>query len=194
VGITAAAMVCTEFIERFSDYFDGVGDGEFMKNAEAHLSSCCSCRRYVEVVARGSELIRSAPSLNVSRDFYPRLRHRIFHVDDAEVLSRGSVGSATNAVTILGMAVLLTLVAWAPVMLARPSVELPPIVVSHPASKRPIGLRPAPVRLSTDDAALYGRRFERDALLWEHPHSLLLRYSSLFERYPNGAFRLTGLD
>jgi hypothetical protein len=90
--------------------------------------------------------------------------------------------------------VLLTLVAWSPVMLAGPEVELPPIVVTKPPSKRPIGLRPTPVRLSTNDGPLFDRSFDRDALLWEHPHALLLRYSSLFERYPNGAFRLTGLD
>ena len=92
-------MSCSEFLDRFSDYFDGVGDAGFMKKAEAHLAGCCSCKRYVEVVERGGELIRAAAPVNVSHDFYPRLRHRIFHVEDAEALSRGSVGSATNAVT-----------------------------------------------------------------------------------------------
>lgn len=187
-------MTCSEFIERFSDWFDGVGDAEFMKDAETHLGGCCSCKRYVEVVERGSELIRSAPPLNVSQDFYPRLRHRIFHIEDAEVLSRGSVGSATNAITILGMAVLITVVAWSPVMLSSPEVELAPIVVSPPSSKRPIGLRPAPVRLSTGGRALPDPRLGSEAFLWQHPHALLLRYSELYGRYPNGAFRLTGLD
>jgi hypothetical protein len=189
-------MVCSEFIERFSDYFDGVGDCEFMQGAERHLADCCSCRRYAEVVARGGELIRSAPPVSVTHDFYPRLRHRIFHVADAEVLSRGSMGSATNAVTILGMAVLLTVVAWSPLVLSRPKVELPPIVVSDPSPEPPFGLRPPPVRFPTDNGAFrYGSRLDRNARLWQHPHVLLLQYSSLFERYgPNGAFRLTGLD
>ena len=189
-------MICSDFLDRFSDYFDGVGDSEFMKNAEAHLAACVSCRRYTDVVGRAGELVRAAPAVSVTRDFYPRLRHRIFHVDDAEALSRGSVGSATSAATILGMAVLLTLVAWSPMMRQRPEVELAPIVVSRPSSQRPVGLRPPPIELSMPVAsAPYGDPFDRDYLLWDHPHALMLRHSPLLGRYgASGAFRLTSLD
>jgi predicted anti-sigma-YlaC factor YlaD len=188
-------MICSEFLDRFSDYFDGVGDAEFMTNAEAHLARCVSCRRYTDVVGRAGELVRAAPAVRPTHDFYPRLRHRIFHVDDANALARSSAGSATSAATILGMAVLLTLVAWSPMMRQKPEVELAPIVVSRPSSQRAVGLRPPPIDLSTPVQSLpYADPFDRGHL-WEHPHALLLRHSPLFERYGrNGAFRLTGLD
>jgi hypothetical protein len=189
-------MICTEFLDRFSDYYDGVGDAEFVKNAEAHLAGCVSCRRYTEVVGRASELVRAVPALRVTHDFYPRLRHRIFHVDDANALAKSSAGSATNAATILGMAVLLTLAAWSPMMRQKPEVELAPIVVSRPSSQRPVGLRPPPINFAPTvySSLPYADPFD-GSYLWEHPHALLLRHSPLFERYgPSGAFRLTGLD
>ena len=193
----AAAMMCTEFIDSFSDYFDGVGDAEFLQAAESHLAGCENCRRYAEVVQRGRELVRSVSDVTVTQDFYPRLRHRIFHVEDSAALSRGSVGSATNAATILGMAVLLTLVAWSPMLLSEPEVELAPIVVSRPLPPRTFGLRPPPINFSRNAAALrYREGLSRELdELWQHPNILLLQHSGLLERYGrNGAFRLTGLD
>jgi hypothetical protein len=189
-------MICAEFLDRFSDYYDGVGDTELLKNAEAHLAGCVSCRRYTDVVGRAGELVRAAPAVRVTHDFYPRLRHRIFHVDDAEAFSQSSVGSATSAATILGMAVLLTLVAWSPMMRQKPEVELAPIVVNRPSSQRPVGLRPPPIELSMPTASLpYADPFDRGHQLWDHPHALLLRHSPLLGRYgPSGAFRLTSLD
>jgi anti-sigma factor RsiW len=182
-------MSCSEFIDRFSDYFDGVGDSAFRQDAEAHLAGCCSCRRYLEVVQKGGELFRAAPAVNVRRDFYPRLRHRLYHLEDAQALSRGSVGSATTAATILGMAVLLSLVAWSPMMRsARPQVELSPIVVSKPPQARPFGVRPPPVSFS----ARSGSGFDRASWdLWARSHSLLWEYSR-YGQY--GALRQTALD
>ncbi len=189
-------MICSEYLDRFSDYFDGVGDAEFMKDAEAHLAGCVSCRRYTDVVGQAAELVRTNPPLRVTRDFYPRLRHRIFHVDDANALARGSVGSATSAATILGMAVLLTLAAWSPMMRQKPEVELAPIVVSRPSSQRPMGLRPPPIDFDAPVYSLpYAQAFDGGYLLWEQTNPLLLRRTPLFQRYGrNSAFRLTGLD
>lgn len=188
-------MSCSDFIDRFSDYFDGVGDGAFVQEAETHLASCASCRRYREVVERGAELFRAVPGVAVRADFYPRLKHRIYHMEDARALSRGSAGSATTAATILGMAVLLSVVAWSPLMRSdRTQVELSPIVVSFPSSSRSPGLRPPPVDLSSGSFA-YGPFGRRSRALWDRPHALLWEYSPLYERYgPNGAFRQTALD
>jgi len=181
-------MRCSEFINSFSDYFDGLGDAGFRDEAERHLASCASCRRYCEVVECGGELFRSAPALPVSHDFYPRLQHRIFHVDDAEALSRGATGSATTAATIVGMAILLTAVAWSPLMrFGEPEVTLSPIVVSAPPSPRPLGLRPPPVNFS-NSFAQSDPRFERARReFWERSHQLLWEYSPLSDNYGRSA-------
>lgn len=189
-------MSCSEFIHRFSDYFDGVGDGAFLAEAEAHLASCRTCRRYREVIERGGELFRTVPPVKVPTDFHPRLRHRIFHLADAEALARGSAGSATTAATILGMAILLTAVAWSPLVRSdQVELELAPIVVSRPAPDRTIGLRPPPVTFSTQIGGP-NRTFEpRSRGLLEYSNALFWEAGPLFERYgPGGVLRQTGLD
>lgn len=189
-------MSCSDFIDRFSEYFDRVGDAEFLEEAGAHLSSCHSCRRYFDVIERGGDLFRSTPAVNVGRDFYPRLKHRLFHVEDADALARGSSGSATTGVTILGMAVLLTLVAWAPLMRAgEQEAERASAAASRASSASGLGLKPQPVSFSTTTVGL-SHSFERTSQdLWERPQALLWEYSPLHESYGSvGGVRRVGLD
>ena len=182
-------MTCSHFIERFSDYVDGEGSTDFVERAEAHLDTCAECRRYVDVFERGRELLRSFPEVEVSDDFHPRLRHRIYHIEDGPSLAPGPNGSATSAVTALGMAVLLVLAAWSPVMLTdEPEVEMAPVVVTRPAS-RSLGIRPARPDL-LDRAAT----FADDEDLWRRANALLFRYSPLAERAGQPRFTRAGLD
>jgi anti-sigma factor RsiW len=134
-------MTCSDFIRNFSDYIDGKGDAGLCGTAERHLDGCVDCRRYVEVFERGRGLLRGFPELEVSDDFRPRLRHRIYHIEDRAAIEASS-GSAATAATALAMAVLVVLAAWSPMMTGSPSVDLAPIVVTAPAP-RPAGLRPA---------------------------------------------------
>jgi hypothetical protein len=186
-------MTCSDFIDRFSEYFDRVGDERFIGEAEAHLASCSSCRRYLEVIERGRELIRSSPVVKVAGDFYPRLKHRLFHIEDGDSISRGSAGSATTGATILGMAVLLTLVAWAPMMRAREQ-EPEPSSLAQRSTNGAMGLRPPPVSFSRNSVT-FSQTFERAPReLWE-TELLLWEYSPLRERYgPVGGLRRVGLD
>jgi hypothetical protein len=189
-------MICSEFISGFSDYFDGVGEPGFLDEAEAHLVSCCSCRRYREIIERGSALIRSEPPLTVSGDFYPRLQHRLFHVDDHEALSRTSSASAATGATILGMALLLTAVAWSPIMRpGDPEVELSPIVVHGPNSSRALGLRTRPVSFSSSFADMRPRFSSAPRGFWDGPDGTLWQSLPVFERYgPTGGLRRVRLD
>lgn len=166
-------MNCPQFLERASDYLDGTGDDAFLAAAEAHLDRCIDCRRYVEVVRRGSHLLQSFPRLEVSDDFQPRLQHRIYHIEDGEALAGGSAGSGTTAVTALVMAILVTAAAWSPALRATPpEVELSPIVVSRPEA-RPLGLRVGRGLLLTAPGDAFPRQ------LWDRSHALLYRYSPL---------------
>jgi len=182
-------MSCSEFLERFSDYLDGLRDADFRHDAERHLGSCPSCRRYLEVLEQGRELLASFPRLSVSEDFYPRLQHRIYHIDDGRALSRAS-GSRTTAATIVGIAVVFAVAAWSPLLKAgQPEVELTPIVVSHPtvATAR-AGLPPSVYFFS-------GGAETRASLesLWERSHLLFYEHSPLSERYRR-SLRRTVLD
>ncbi|MEX2466955.1 MAG: zf-HC2 domain-containing protein [Gemmatimonadota bacterium] len=179
-------MNCTDFVDRSSDYFDGSAPAGERALMDAHLYACDSCRRYKAVYEQGTSLLRSLPEPELGEDFEPRLRHRIFHVDDRRALIDNS-GSATPALTVLGLAVLLTVVAWSPLLREEPPVvDLAPIVVDQvrqpePASRSAGGYASA-VAFSALDRGLWD-----DARLYE--------YTRLSKRYAReGGLRRIGFD
>lgn len=183
-------MTCSEFLQSFSDYYDGTGSESVRRGAEEHLDGCPDCRRYLDIFDRGRTLLRSFPEVEVSDDFRPRLRHRIYHLEDGEALKRGMLGSAsgTTAVTTLGMAILLVFAAWSPILLSvEPEVRLSPIVVSRPDMSA-LGLRLRPFSLTPRE----GRALD-GADLWRQPNSLLFQHSPLSGRI-RSAIRRTDLE
>lgn len=185
----APFMTCERFLEGFTEYRDGVAPEGFRREADAHLEACPDCRHYLHVVERGLEVLRREEALEVPEDFQPRLRHRLYHVDDEVVLHR-HVNSGATGLAVLGIALVLTAVAWSPILRPpAPVVELSPIVVSRP----PAALRLQPVRAVLDDGTT-GSAW-RDPDLWDDAHSLLFQYSELSQRYRQRALlRRAGLS
>ncbi len=127
-------MRCSDFIERYSDYRDGLLSSEERDAFDAHLAACAGCCRYHRVLERGVALWCALPPTHPSFDFLPRLQHRLYHVDDAGKFSpRRSLGSAALvAVASVG----LLAVAWLPFATRVPvEIELPPVAVQAPASR-----------------------------------------------------------
>jgi len=125
-------MRCNEFIETYSDYHDGLVSGELGTRFERHLEECVSCARYHRVLKRGVGMWRNLPGPSPSRDFLPRLQHRMYHIDDATRLTtRRSLGSAALvAVASVG----LLAVTWLPFATRMAvEIELPAVAVDVPA-------------------------------------------------------------
>lgn len=186
-------MSCSEFLSSFSTFYDASPGSPERGVAEAHVSGCDSCRRYLEVVERGVSMLRAMPTLAVPANFGPRLEHRLMHVMEEENGLRAETGSAVPVVSVLGMAILLTAIAWTPKLLdSTPEVEIAPIVVSQPPEDAaPFGtarppfllgdVNPSPLRLGEG--------------LFDDPTSLFYQYSPLGEKYrKSGLLRRTGLD
>ena len=170
-------MTCSEFITRFSEYYDGTVPEEYIREAHAHLAGCASCRRYRHVVERGAQLLQALPAPAVRDDFQPRLQHRLYHVDQEVALRRHTASGAT-ALAVAGISVLLTAVAWSPALRpSSPVVELAPIVVSRPPAR---AVRPA---LSFLDRGARTPFLDREAGLWDDAHTLLFEYSRLSQQY-----------
>lgn len=185
-------MTCSEFLTRFSDFYDEPAGSDIRRRAARHMESCSACRRYFEVVERGVRMLRSMPAAQISPSFGSRLEHRIHHVLDEEANRRDGIASAMPVVTLVGMAVLLTVVAWAPKLRdTTPEVELPPIVISNPPSDA-MPVRVGPSRFLTGQP---GSLLRVGDGLWDDPNSLLYEYSPLSGKYrTNRVLTRTGLD
>ena len=146
-------MTCSDFVTRFSEYFDGTAPEEFARQAEAHLAGCSSCRRYQRVFERGREVLAAMPAPELNEDFVPRLQHRLYMADHDAVLRRHT-SSGTMGFAVLGIAVLLAGVAWSATLRATvPVVDLAPIVVSRP----PVVLRIPAVNAYPFDRGFFRR-------------------------------------
>lgn len=123
-------MDCIEFLTHHSEYLDGVGGVEGAAAFEAHVRACPSCARYDRVVRRGADVLRELPPMQPSEDFLPRLRHKLYHLEDE--LSRRP---ALTGSTVMGVVLILGFIAaaWVPALVHRHEVVLPPIVVEAPS-------------------------------------------------------------
>jgi hypothetical protein len=173
-------MNCQEYLRQFSDYFDGLADPELSRAMEDHRSTCGSCGRYAEILESGAGALRDLTPIDLPTDFRARLDHRIFHIEDGPSIARESLGTGATTVSILALAALLAVSAWAPVVgTPRPVAELPALIVEGPA-------QPAIPEDSTNTSFHRSRSLfltnEFREGIWGDSHELLREYSSLSER------------
>jgi len=171
------AMNCSEFVARFSDFEDGSASSADRAAMEEHLATCASCRRYRAVVERGAAVLRSLPVPELRDDFVPRLHDRLYRVREVSVPV--ATASRTPAVAVLGVAILLTAMAWSPLLRGTPPVvELEPIVVDRAPAP------PSPARAASAEGQRplqLWREPSLDAGLWDDTR--LYEYSALSRRY-----------
>ena len=164
-------MNCSEVVSRFTAYLDGDASPGDVAAIERHLEGCGDCVRYKVVLEHGAKILRSLPEPDVPEDFSPRLQHRLYHVDDEYALSAHATSGA-SALTVLGIAILLSAVAWSQTLVGgMPVVELAPIVVDQEPQRR--GNVPGMFSTTSDRDVGEG--------LWAN--TLLYDYSPLSQRY-----------
>jgi anti-sigma factor RsiW len=173
-------MDCQEYLRQYSDYFDGLADAELSRAMEEHRSACGTCRRYAEILEAGAGALRDLPAIDLPSDFRARLDHRIFHIEDGPSIARESMGTGATTVSILALAALLAVSAWAPVVgTPRPMAELPALIVVGPAQP---ALTEAPASTSFHRSrSLFTTTQFREGI-WGDSHELFREYSSLSER------------
>ncbi|MEE9208176.1 MAG: zf-HC2 domain-containing protein [Gemmatimonadota bacterium] len=114
-------MNCQAFLDAYTEYRDGLLDDLRLADVERHLATCESCRRYDSVYCRGIELLRTLPTAESAEDFMPRLRHRLYNVDDGIYqASRRQLGGSAALIGVASVGLLALL--WLP-FTARTSVE-----------------------------------------------------------------------
>jgi hypothetical protein len=108
------ATDCGEFMARHSDFMDGLLPTLAAARLRAHVESCSACARYDRVVRKGIDLVRDIPAIQPSSDFEQRLQHRLYHLEDGDLLRQRP---ATGAAATLLVAAVIALLAWSPVVL-----------------------------------------------------------------------------
>ena len=185
-------MQCAEYLALSSEFRDGLTREPQVGEIEAHLASCPDCRRYHLALEKGVDLLRALPPLDVPDDFKPRLRHRIYHLEDGATIVRESQGSGATTFSVMALAVFFAFIAWAPRAGAEgPSVELPPVVVGGPPHR---AFTPSP-RKSTfpKSPSLFTTADFQDGP-WGDTRQLLFEYSSLSERRRGSSLSRVGIQ
>ncbi len=171
-------MECTEFLSRFSEFYDAPPDAQVRGEAGAHLERCEKCARYERAVVKGATLLQALPRIELSESFRPTLEHRLFHLEDENTLVRTVGASAVPALTVVGMAIVVAVVAWSPAFeRSTVEVELAPIVVSEPLSPGPALLAGSRRVVSQEATPVLEKE------LWADPNALLYEFSPMRERY-----------
>ena len=181
-------MECSEFLSRFSDFYDAPPESPLRQQVEAHLEQCEKCARYERTVASGAALLRTLPPIELSESFRPTLEHRLFHLEDENALLRAAGASAVPVLTAVGLAIVLAFVAWSPTFRRSPvQVDLAPIVVSNPLAPEP-AFPTLTGRFTPKEPTL-----DLQKGLWSDPTALLYEYSPMHQRYRvEGLLRRTG--
>ena len=181
-------MECTEFLSRFSDFYDAPSGSPLRRLAEAHGEQCEKCARYERAVTSGAALLQALPRIEPSESFRPTLEHRLFHLEDENAFARAAGASAVPVLTAVGIAVVVAIASWSPTFRhSTAQVDLAPIVVSGPPPPPPAF--PTLTGGFTPREPVVGLKKE----LWSDPNALLYEYSPMRERYrAEGLLRRTG--
>lgn len=131
-------MDCDTFLEGHSDFRDGLLTLPDRVAFEAHLRECDHCARYDRVVARGVQVLRNQPQLEVSDDFMDRLQHRLYHVEDEMAAARSRRSPVSRgAVAALAAAASIAAVALVPRLTAPTVTMLQPVAAVAPVPASP---------------------------------------------------------
>src|SRR2546429_2608785 len=124
-------MTCAEFLERYTDFRDGlITAPRELRRFERHLVHCAGCRRYDTAVRRGVLALQAAGTIELSRDFRRRLDARL----ERERLAAREVPASAGVAAALVLAAALAMLALEGVR--RPEVArapvLPPVPFPNP--------------------------------------------------------------
>src|SRR2546427_5395380 len=92
-------MTCAEFLERYTDFRDGlITAPRELRRFERHLARCAGCRRYDTAVRRGVLALQAVETIEPSRDFRRRLDARLERERRATREVQASAGVAAGPV------------------------------------------------------------------------------------------------
>ena len=124
-------MLCTEFLERHTDFRDGlITSPRELRRLSRHLAHCAACRRYDATVRQGVQVLNSSSPIALSPDFRQRLEARLAR--EREIIPRPPARAGVSA----ALLVLAALALFALEVGRRPHIQraqlLPPVSFPKP--------------------------------------------------------------
>ncbi|MBT8397158.1 MAG: hypothetical protein HKO65_04310 [Gemmatimonadetes bacterium] len=172
-------MDCQKYLARYSEFVDGRVEEAVFKEMNAHRHECERCARYSSTFEAGRKLLQKLDPLDVPPDFRSRLDHRIFHIEDGAPLASSALGSGATLASVLTVAALLAVSAWAPMVGGeQPVVELPAVVVADPPAASFTPTRANPTFPGTRS---FFTTTEFQDGIWGDSHDLLREYSPVLD-------------
>lgn len=124
-------MNCEHFLESYSDYADGLLEDSAQSECTEHVDRCPSCSRYVRVMQQAVDVFRELPSAEPASDFAPRLRHRLYHVEDNIPWAAAHPGGSAAILAVAAVGLLSLF--WLPFATQIPvEVQFAPVAVQAP--------------------------------------------------------------
>jgi anti-sigma factor RsiW len=126
-------MRCKEFVERHTEYRDGlITSPRELRRFARHLAHCPACRNYDARVRHGVQALHSATTIALSADFRQRLDARLA-VERRKVRPvPARAGVAAAMLVLVALALLVLEVARRPRVTRAP--ELPPVAFPKPVA------------------------------------------------------------
>ena len=126
-------MLCSEFLERHSDFRDGlITAPRELRRLARHIAHCESCRRYDATVSQAVKVLHSASPISLSADFRERLDARLERERRESAVPPARAGISAALLVVAGVALFVFELG------RRPSVDtaqlLPPAAFPKPVA------------------------------------------------------------
>jgi anti-sigma factor RsiW len=130
-------MLCSEFLERHSDYRDGlITSPRDLRRLSKHLAHCATCRRYDATIRQAVQALHSSVPIALSADFRQRLDARLAVERRRVPRPPAQAGVSATLLVVAAVALFVFEVAQRPRIARAPL--LPP--VAHPTPVAGAGL------------------------------------------------------
>jgi hypothetical protein len=127
-------MLCNEFLERHSDYRDGlITAPRELRRFARHMAYCASCRRYDATVREAVQVLHSASPIAPTADFRQRLDARLAVERRRVPRPPARAGVSAALLILVALAMFFFEVGRRPQM-APPAPALPPVAFPKPVA------------------------------------------------------------
>jgi hypothetical protein len=126
-------MICSEFLNRYTEFRDGlIGAPRELRRFQRHLAQCSTCRRYDAALRHAVQVLHAAPPIEPSADFRRRLDARLAREQTRDAAVPAQAGLVAAMLVLVALSLLVVEVGRRPQLAQAPT--LPPVAFPKPVA------------------------------------------------------------